>query len=88
MTKELKEDKGALRRRIGRNVERVRHLRSVSRGELCASIGWSEAKIAAIEAGMSQLTIDELALLATALGVEAALLLEATSDVVRQNDEG
>ncbi len=83
MTKEVNEDAGDLRRRIGRNVEMIRHLRGMSCAELGVRIGWSEKAIAAIEAGTSQLTIDDLARLATALDVEVAWLMSRTADVIR-----
>ncbi len=86
MTKEVKQEAGDLRRRIGRNVETVRHLRSASRAELGAKIGWSEKAVEAIEAGTSQLTIDDLARLATALDVEVALLMGTISDAIRGDD--
>ncbi len=83
MTKEVKADAGELRRRIGRNVEMFRNLRRASRAQLGASIGWSEAAIAAMKAGTSQLTIDDVARLSTALGVEAAWLMGRTADVIQ-----
>ncbi len=83
MTKEVNVDAGDLRRRIGRNVEMIRHLRGMSCAELGVRIGWSEKAIAAIEAGTGQLTIDDLARLATALDVEVAWLMGRTADVIR-----
>ncbi len=83
MTKEVNEGAGDLRRRIGRNVEMIRHLRSMSCAELGVCIGWSEKAVSAIEAGTSQLTIDDLARLATALDVEVAWLMSRTADVIR-----
>ncbi len=87
MTKEVNEDAGDLRRRIGRNVEMIRHLRGMSCAELGVRIGWSEKAVSAIEAGTSQLTIDDLARLATALDVEVALLMGTISDAIRGIDQ-
>ncbi len=83
MTKEVKKDAGDLRRRIGRNVEMVRNLRGMSCAELGVRIGWSAKAVEAIEAGTSQLTIDDVARLAAALDVEAAWLMSRTADVIR-----
>lgn len=69
-------DPKATRRILARNVRRLRIERGLSQEVLAEEVGLRQAQISEIESGASNITIDNLHHLATALGVRPFELID------------
>ena len=65
-----------VRRILARNLRRLRHLRGLSQEKLALEVELRQAQISELESASSNITIDNLAKLAAALGVRTWELLD------------
>lgn len=65
----------ALRLRLAMNVIRLRHTQNVSQAQLASSAGLHRSYIGSIEQARRNVSIDNIGVIAHALGVDAQLLL-------------
>jgi transcriptional regulator with XRE-family HTH domain len=70
---------GNVRRRVGRNVRHLRKLRKFSQEELAARAGNTQKHVSQIERGQTNVGLDVLAKLASALNADVADLIGSTS---------
>lgn len=74
---------------VGRRIAAVRKARGLTQAELGSQLGWSGQVVSFAERGRRQLDVDELLVIARALGVAAIGLLDPVGDeptLVRLSD--
>ena len=67
--------KGALNRRVGANLRRIRAARGTSQEAYALELGWDRTYVGGLERGERNLTLDTLEELAQRVGVDPLELL-------------
>lgn len=72
--------KGALNRRVGANLRRIRTAQGVSQEAYALVLGWDRACVGGLERGERNLTLDTLEELAEPVGVNPVEMLHQAED--------
>lgn len=66
---------GAITRRAGANARAVRHQKGMSQAHVATVLGWTQSMVGRLETGHVGMSVEQLVLLAEALGVKPARLM-------------
>jgi transcriptional regulator with XRE-family HTH domain len=80
MNEKLKPQQAVLRRRLSANIKRLRAIRNISQEGLGDLAGLHRTYISQVERMITNVSLDNIALLAAALEADAAVLLAKVED--------